>query len=131
MSNSNQPTAVYTGYKHSCVVDAAGYYKDLVQVHIYTAADGTVEDRPQYYTIQAGDRLIDTMQPTKRPHAGADGLIRPCWDDETAAWVEGATADEIMVWEAEHPEPEPSKPTPDEQMRADIDFLAAMQGVGL
>ena len=118
-------------YKHCCVVDTQGYYKTLVLVHLEPDEDGGPREMIQHYTLEEGERLIDKQQPTKRPYAGADGFVRPRWDDETGAWVEGATNEEIVAWEAEHPAPEPPAPTPDEQMRADIDYLAALGGVVL
>lgn len=44
---------------------------------------------------------------------------------DTKAWEEWKKA------EAEKPEPEPQPPTELEQLRADVDFLAAMGGVTL
>ena len=112
-------------YKHSCVVDAGGYYKIFVLVLLepryhYKPTDPenpdtqsveptmTMEWVVQNYTLAEGERLVDTTQPTTRPYAGAEGFIRPCWDDETAAWTEAATAEEIAAWVAEHPAPEPA-----------------------
>lgn len=134
-------------YKCSCVVDAEGYYKIIV-VQWYrvvyslpplnengepgwSQAEAHMEWVPESYTLADGERLIDTVPPPRRPHAGADGLIKPRWDDDAAAWTEGATVAEIAAWEAEHPAPELSGPTQQEQMRADIDFLAALGGVVL
>lgn len=127
MSNNNQSTAVYTDYKHCCVIDAQGGYSDFVQVHIYTLPDGSTEDRVQYYTLKPGERIVDAMPPTSKLHAGATGFIRPVWDDKTAAWVDGATAEEIAAWEAEHPAPEPVPEVPSEvaQLKAKIAALEA------
>lgn len=124
---------VYTGYKHCSVIDAQGGYQEFVQVHIFTAPNGSTEDRPQYYTLKPGERLVDATTPTRRQYAGAAGFIRPMWDNEAAAWVEDATEAEIAAWEAEHPAPPatPAVPTVEEQLRADVDFLAALEGVTL
>ena len=137
-------------YKHSCVVDVGGAYKTIVLVlleqrYVYRLAATenpealaeeptmTMEWIVQGYTLGEGERLVDTTQPTTRPYAGAAGFIRPCWDDETTAWVEGATEAEIAAWEAEHPAPATTQaaPTAEEQLRADVDFLAALEGVTL
>lgn len=132
MSNANQPTAVYTDYKHCCVIDAQGGYSDFVQVHIYTLPDGSTEDRVQHYTLKPGERIVDAMPATSKLYAGAAGFLRPVWDDAAAAWAEGATAVEIAAWEADHPAPANlAAPTAGEQLRADVDFLAAIQGVEL
>lgn len=133
--------------KHSCVVDADGYYKTTILQwyrEVYSLPPLDEDGTPDYskvethmewvidtYVLADGERLIDTGLPPMRPHAGADGLIKPRWDDEVETWVEGATAAEIAAWEAEHPAPELPGPTQQEQMRADIDFLAALGGVVL
>lgn len=134
-------------YKHSCVVNAQGHYKDIVLFwhrEVYdtpplgedglpdwSQATHHMEWVPESYTLEEDDQLIDTKQPTKRPHAGVSGLVRPRWDVDTSAWEEAATAAEIAAWEALHPAPELPGPTQQEQMRADIDFLAALGGVVL
>lgn len=117
MSNNSQPTAVYTDYKHCCVIDAEGSYSDFVQVHIYTLPDGSTEDRVQHYTLKPGERIVDAMTPTSKLYAGAAGFIRPVWDDIASAWVEAATPEEIVAWEAEHPIPPPGPPTVEERMK--------------
>ena len=128
-------------YKHSCVVDAGGAYKTIVLVQLepryhYIPTDpGTPDTQPveptmtmewvvQNYTLAEGERLVDTTQPTTQPYAGAEGFIRPCWDDETATWVEGATAEEIAAWEVEHPAPEPPEPDELTQTRLAVAELA-------
>lgn len=133
--------------KHSCIVDAQGHYKDIV-LFWYRAVYDTpplgedglpdwsqvthhMEWVPESYTLEEGDRLIDTSPPTMRPYAGAVGLICPRWSPNTSTWEEAAPAAEIAAWEAEHPAPELPGPTQQEQMRADIDFLAALGGVVL
>ena len=133
MSNENQPTAVYTGYKHRCVVDTQGNYVEFVQVHIYTAPDGSIEDRVQHYAIQDGEYLVEVNPPSYCPYAGAGGFILPQWNKALQKWVEGATLEEIAIWAAEHPAPATTQavPTAEEQLRADVDFLAAIQGVEL
>lgn len=134
MSNENQPTEVYTGYKHCCVIDAQGSYSDFVQVHIYTALDGSTEDRVQHYTFKPGERLVDAMPPSSKPYAGATGFIRPMWDDTAAAWAEGAMSEEIAVWEAEHPAPAPAEPTPQEDadaMLVDHEYRLTLMELGV
>ena len=49
--------------------------------------------------------MLDVSQPLKRLHAGGAGFVRPRWDEDAAAWVEGATAEELAAWEAAHPAP--------------------------
>ena len=118
-------------YKHFCVIDAEGNYKTFVLVLLEPGEDEMPQEKIQYYELLEGKSLVDTAPPSTRPYTGAMGLVRPRWDDETGAWVEGATNEEIVAWEAEHPAPEATVPTPDEQMRADIDYLAALGGVVL
>lgn len=137
------------GYKHSCVVDASGAYKTIVLVQLepryhYKPIDPKNPDAPpeaptmtmewvvQNYTLAEGERLVDTTQPTLRPYAGAPGLICPCWDDETAAWVEGATAEEIAAWEVEHPAPLPTQVAPsleEDMMTVLVDHEARLTAV--
>ncbi|WP_051131808.1 DUF4376 domain-containing protein [Oscillibacter ruminantium] len=88
-------------YKHCCVIDADGYYQTFVRVLLPEDAVPQV----QGYILQNGESLLDTVAPTNPPYAGAIGLVRPKWDDPSNAWVEGATAEEIAAWEAEHPAP--------------------------
>ena len=61
----------------------------------------------QGYTLAVGEQLIDTALPAMRQHAGTAGFITPKWDDDTEAWKESATAEQIAAWEAEHPDPVP------------------------
>lgn len=96
-------------------------------------ASGNVSEEIQHYTLQDGEQLVDTTPPTMRSYAGSTGFVRPKWDANAAAWTEAATDEEIAAWETEHPAPVLPEPVPteQEQMRADIDFLAAMTGVEL
>ena len=89
-------------YKHCCVVDAKGFYKDYVLVQTENE-DQTVVG----YTMQEGDMLIDSeTTPDRKQHAGSTGFVRPRWDEDAETWVEGATTEELAAWEAEHPAPE-------------------------
>jgi len=54
-----------------------------------------------------------------------DGIPLYRWDGEVAIW---RTEEEIAADRAAIPSP---PPTAQEQLRADVDFLAAMQGVSL
>lgn len=88
-------------YKHCCVVDAKGFYKDYVLVQTENEEQTVVG-----YTMQEGDMLVDSeTTPDRKLHAGGAGFVKPRWDAET--WVEGATAEELAAWEAEHPDPVP------------------------
>lgn len=121
-------------FKYSCVVDAEGYYKDLVMVARQTVwkppeavPDGDLEPPVmaapalewvvQNYTLAEGDRLIDATFPSRKPYAGGAGFLRPRWDDDAETWVEGATAEETAAWEAEHPAPKPGPPTVEERVK--------------
>lgn len=100
-------------YKHSCVVDADGAYKTFVLVLLEQNKEGETIENVQGYTLTEGEQLIDTAPPAMRQHAGTSGFITPKWDSGTSAWTEGATAEQIAAWEAEHPAPEePEDPTP-------------------
>lgn len=113
-------------YKHSCVIDAQNLYKTFVLVLLAENEEGQQEEKIQYYTLQDGEKLVDTAPPVMRPYAGATGFVSPRWDTDTAAWIEAASAEEIAVWEAEHPAPEvpepsePSEPSGDSATKADV-----------
>ena len=88
-------------YKHCCVVDAKGFYKDYVLVQTENEEQTVVG-----YTMQEGDMLVDSeTTPDRKQHAGSTGFVRPRWDEDAAAWVEGASAEELAAWEAAHPAP--------------------------
>lgn len=100
--------------RYCCVVSEAGEYLTLVLVQkIADPSTGEKTDQIQNYKLKDGERLVEAAPPTMRPYAGAAGYIYPRWDDDTDAWIEAATAEEIADWEAEHPAPEePEDPTP-------------------
>lgn len=101
-------------YKHCCVIDALKFYKTLVLVIIRNnpGEDGSVtsEAEVQYYAMLPGESLIETKPPSMRLHAGVLGFVKPKWDEDGNSWSEGATAEEIADWEAEHPAPEEPEP---------------------
>ena len=87
--------------KSCCVIDAQGFYKAYVLVQTDDEKQNVVG-----YTLQAGEMLVDSdTTPDRKQHAGSAGFVHPCWDEDAAAWVEGATAEELAAWEAEHPDP--------------------------
>lgn len=87
-----------------CVIDA-GLYCAFVTVQTEQGADGEPKETVLGYKLVEGERLIDAAPPDKRLHAGSTGFVKPRWDEDAAAWVEGATAEELDTWEAEHPAP--------------------------
>lgn len=112
--------------KSCCVIDAKGFYKAYVLVQ--------TDDQKQTvvgYTLQAGERLLDSeTTPDSKQHADGAGFVRPRWDEDAAAWVEGATAEELAAWEAEHPAPEVDLDTlraakQEKNKKALADWLAA------
>lgn len=90
-----------------CVVDAGGLYHAFVTVQTERGADGESKETVLGYKLAEGERLLDAAPPDKRLHAGTSGFISPKWDEDTEAWIEAATAEEIAAWEAEHPDPVP------------------------
>lgn len=120
------PQKIQTGYHYACVIKD-GKYHEFVIVNEFD--DGTEE--VYAYTLQEGEMLIEAKPPTKKVHAESDGFIVPAWNG--TEWVEGATDEEIAQFNDENPAPvqvEP-EPTEQEQMRADIEYLAIMTGVEL
>lgn len=107
-----------------CVIDTDNYYVDL----FVTYEDDEGELRVYGYTMQPGDRILNVLQPLKRLHAGCEGFVKPRWDEETAAWVEGATDEEMAEWEAEHPAPEiPDPPEPSGNLEERVAALEKAQ----
>ena len=92
-------------YKHSCVADAGGTYKTFVLVLLEQDEEGETTENVQGYKLAEGEQLIDTAPPAMRQHAGTSGFITPKWDEDTEAWIEAATAEQIAAWEDEHPDP--------------------------
>lgn len=92
-------------YKHCCVVGADGAYKTFVLVLLEQGEDGETTETVQGYKMAEGQRLLDVHPPIIKAHAGSPGFVYPRWDDDAAAWVEGATTEELAAWEAEHPAP--------------------------
>ncbi len=95
-------------YKHSCVIDAEQKYKTFVLVLLDEDSE-----QIQYYSLQDGEQLVDTVPPVMRPYAGAAGFVSPKWDADTGEWIEAANAEDIAAWEAEHPAPEVPEPEPE------------------
>lgn len=91
--------------RQCCIIDNAGIYIDLFLVKTEQASDGTTTETVLGYTMAEGERLIDAPPPIIKNHTGSAGFITPKWDDDTEAWTEGASAEEIAAWEVEHPDP--------------------------
>lgn len=79
---------------------------------VFEWRDGGMVEQIQGYTLAEGESLVARTdacrQPTVKPCVGAPGFVRPRWDG--AAWTEGATEEEIIAWELEHPTPETTGP---------------------
>ena len=91
--------------RQCCIIDNAGIYIDLFLVKTEQASDGTTTETVLGYTMAEGERLIDAPPPIIKNHTGSAGFITPKWDEDTEAWIEGATAEQIAAWEDEHPDP--------------------------
>ena len=88
--------------KYFCVVDKSGMFS----AYILARVDGEKIDVIGY-NMQDGERLVESQTaPDRKLHAGSPGFVKPRWDEDAAAWVEGASAEELAAWEAEHPAPE-------------------------
>lgn len=94
-------------YKYCCVVGADGAYKTFVLVLLEQGEDSETTENVQGYKLAEGEQLIDAAPPSMRQHAGTAGFIKPKWDAESKAWIEGTTAEELAAWEEEHPDPVP------------------------
>ena len=87
--------------KHCCVLSSANEYKLLVRVIV----DEEQNEIVQGYKLKEGETLLDAQPPTRKDHAGSTGFVKPRWDEDAAAWVEGVTGEDLAAWEAEHPDP--------------------------
>lgn len=91
--------------KNKCIVDASGKYLDVVSVITEQGVDGKMVETVVGYKLAESERLIDAQPPPTKAHAGGAGFVKPRWDEDAETWVEGATAEELAAWEAEHPAP--------------------------
>ena len=97
----------FIGAEHRCVVDEDNLFITFCVCNLFSVGDD-IEVIPQGgYKVPDGCHLLDAKHPTMRRHAGTSGFIMPKWDSGTSAWVEGATAEQVAAWEAEHPDPVP------------------------
>ncbi len=94
-----------------CVIDSDNFYRTIIHTSITENPSGEQEEVVVGYKLAEGERLLDVQQPLIKNYAGGVGCVKPRWDEETAAWVEGASAEELAAWEAEHPAPEPPEPS--------------------
>lgn len=86
--------------KNYCVIGADNLYHTVV----YAIVEGESET-VKGYRIADGERLLDALPPIIKDHTGGVGLVKPRWDEDAETWTEGATAEELTAWEAEHPDP--------------------------
>lgn len=97
----------FIGAEHRCVVDEDNLFISFCVCNLFSVGDD-IEVIPQGgYKVPDGCCLLDAKPPTMRSHAGTAGFITPKWDEDTEAWIEAATTEEIAAWEAEHPDPVP------------------------
>lgn len=103
-----------------CVIDSDNFYRTIIHTSITENPSGEQEEVVVGYKLAEGERLLDVQQPLIKNYAGGVGFVKPRWDEDTAAWVEGATAEELAAWEAEHPAPEVPEPQPSADEILDI-----------
>ena len=97
----------FLGAEHRCVVDEDNLFISFCVCNLFSVGDD-IEFIPQGgYKVPDGCCLLDAKPPTMRMHAGTAGFITPKWDEDTEAWIEAATAEQIAAWETEHPDPVP------------------------
>ena len=117
-------TREYIGYEHYSVIDSENRYVTLVLCNLYSVGE-EIEIEPKYYKLQEDYRIVKKRNPTIRLHAGQTGFVDPVWDADTEVWAEGLDAEQLAVWEAEHPAPEvPDPPEPSEDLE---DRVAALE----
>lgn len=91
--------------KRYCVIGLNSLYKAYVIVQKAKVNEDKEIETVIDYKMDYGDRLIDAAPPAIRNNAGAKGFVKPKWAEIAQTWVEGATAEELAEWEAEHPAP--------------------------
>ena len=125
-----QPDYKEVGYKHCCVVGKVGDYITFVLVKLLQNRETEdIVESVYNFELSDGQYLIEANPPAKKVHAESNGFIVPIWNG--SKWIEGGTDEEIAKFNSEFPAPESPTPTKDEQLRADIDYIAAMTGVEL
>lgn len=87
------------------VVDSNNIYKTFVTVDQEQDDAGNTGNIVVRYKLSEGERLLDAKRPKLKENASGVGFVKPRWDEDTAAWGEGASAEELAAWEAEHPAP--------------------------
>lgn len=100
---SEEAKQVVEQERNCSVVSTDGLYKTFVIVQ--TGQEEESVETVLGYKLAEGERLINAQPPLTKAHAGGAGFVKPRWDEDTTAWVEGATAEELAAWEAEHPAP--------------------------
>lgn len=91
--------------KNYCVIDSDNFYRTIIYTSLAENPSGEQEELVVGYKLAEGERLLDGQPPLIKGHVGGAGFVKPRWDEDAAAWVEGATAEELAAWEAEHPAP--------------------------
>ena len=99
-----------------CVIDSDNFYRTIIYTSITENQSGEQEEVVVGYRLAEGERLLDVQRPLIKNYAGGVGCVKPRWDEDVAAWVEGASAEELAEWEAEYPAPEvpETQPSTDE-----------------
>lgn len=87
--------------KNYCVIGADNLYHTIV----YAIVEGGTET-VKGYRISDGERLLDVHPPIPKLYANDTGFVKPRWDEDANAWVEGANEAEISDWNKKHTEPE-------------------------
>lgn len=88
-----------------CAIDSDNFYRTIIYTSITETPSGEQEEVVVGYKLAEGERLLDAQQPLIKNYAGGVGFVKPRWGEEIAAWVEGASAEELDTWETEHPAP--------------------------
>lgn len=86
--------------KYCCVIDAERKYITYVLVLVDDQGVETIQN----YTLKEGELLINAKPPVLRTSTAKGGYLVPVWDMDTSAWAEGATAEELAVWNNLHPD---------------------------
>lgn len=87
------------------VIDSMYFYRLYVAVQSAQNADGEMTEIVLGYELKEGEQLLDALPPIIKDHVDSPGFVKPRWDNDAETWVEGATAEELAAWEAEHPAP--------------------------
>ena len=119
MMNENK---AFLGQKAASIIDANMRFVAPASLFVFSDGEELIEEL-YGYDLQNGEMVVPHYAPTICEFVGGDGYIYPAWNE--TEWVESATAEEISVWEKEHPA-HYIEPTRLDKLEAQVAYMAMM-----